>query len=181
MFFGDWRLINYSVQITLKIMQRQWCGKDYFREKIMTIIIILCGLINHKTQHSPQCGKRGTAHRGCKYAVKVIVRKACIYQSNRLVFFVIRSGDPPVRTCIPGIRIPAQLHGKQRNDSKITVCREVHRLCPVMKHEYCHRALIQLTSQSRCFFFVISATSSSSKSCKYCNSRLDSQKYRTNE
>lgn len=128
MFFGDWRLINYSVQITLNIMQRQrWIlltlynSKDYFREKIMTILIIPCGLIKHKTQHSPQCGKRGTAHRGCKYAVKVIVRKACIYQSNRLVFFVIRSGDPPVRTCITGIRIPAQLHGKQRNDSKITV------------------------------------------------------------
>lgn len=39
-----------------------------------------------------------------------------------------------------------------------------------------HLAQIQFTSQSRCFFFVISATSSSSKSGKYWNSRLDSQK-----
>lgn len=138
---------------------------------IIITTLILCGLINHKTQDSPQSGKRSTAHRGCKYAVKVVVRKACIYQSNRLVLFVIRSGDPPVRTCIPRIRIPSQLHGKQSRKMTLNKC-----LQEKSTGQLRHRARIQFTSQSRCFFFVISATSSSSKSGKYWNSRLDSQK-----
>lgn len=66
--------------------------------------------------HSPQSGKRGAAHGGCEYAAKVIVGKSCVHQSNRLVFFVIRCGDPPVRTCIPRIRIPARLHGTQSRE-----------------------------------------------------------------
>lgn len=68
-----------------------------------------CGITNQATEYSPQCRKWGTMHRGCKYVVKVIMGEACIDQGNRLVFFLIRCGDPPVRTCITRIRIPAQL------------------------------------------------------------------------
>lgn len=118
----------------------------------------------HTTHHSPQSGKRGTAHGGGKYAAEVIVGESCVHQSNRLVLFVIRRGDPPVRTCIARIGIPARLHGTQGNDMK-AASTETCTGQSVEKRG--RRAGSQVTSQSRCFFFVISATSSSSRSCKY--------------
>lgn len=89
---------------------------------------ILCGTM----KHSPQRRERGATHRGGKYAVKVIVGEACVYQSNRLVFFVIRRGDPPVRTCIPGIRIPAKLGGRkaERRDAIRTTATQVPKVSP---------------------------------------------------
>lgn len=61
-------------------------------------------------RYSPQSRKWGTTHRGGKYVVTVIVGEAWVYQTNWLVFFLIRCGNPPVWTCTPGIRTPAQLH-----------------------------------------------------------------------
>lgn len=58
-------------------------------------------------RYSPQSRKWGTPHRGGKYVLTVIVGEAWAYQTNWLVFFLIRCWDPPVRT---GIRTPAQLH-----------------------------------------------------------------------
>lgn len=57
-------------------------------------------------------------HRGCEYVVKVIVGEACVYQGNWLVHFLIRRGDPPVGTCVTGIRTPAQLHKKEGEERR---------------------------------------------------------------
>ncbi len=60
-------------------------------------------------------------HRSSKYVVEVTVGEACIYQGNCLILFLIRRGDPPVRTCVTRIRTPRKLHrteGEQRETTK---------------------------------------------------------------
>lgn len=112
--------------------------------------------------HSPQGGKRRAAHGRREHAAEVTVGKPCVRQRNRLVFFVIRRGDPPVGTCIAGIGIPALLRGEggggtHRNKRRFVGSGGVDVDGERRRH---------FTWQSRCFFLVISATSSSSRSCK---------------
>lgn len=60
----------------------------------------------HNVKHSPQRRERCTMHRGYKDVVEAVVWKACIYQGNLLALFLIKGGDPSLRTCVNRIRTP---------------------------------------------------------------------------
>lgn len=96
------------------------CGKAFWSD---THCLNFCFLIvlrsgdesytqstTHEDGHSPQSGKRRTAHRGGKYVVKVIVGESSVHQ-NWLVFVLIRRGDQSVRTRTAGVMVPVELHG----------------------------------------------------------------------